>query len=190
MSFSRGNMGTICALHCVHQLMWVRIILYASPTCIRQRTLSSLHHDVCKIGSASWQLHCVISTISIVYKIFRYCIAPALQSYILRMRHSHGHRAYASHTCVKHEHRHSCIMVYASLDQHHNYCIASYAPFQLRREHSIIALHHHCNPTSYGCIIIMVSSICTWSWKILSLPLDGLGIHKHILPLASCNSIR
>ena len=65
-------MGTICALHCVHhQLMWVRIILYASPTCIRQRTLSSLHHDVCIIG-------------------------PALPSYISRMHHSHGHQAYAS----------------------------------------------------------------------------------------------
>ena len=51
--------------------MWVRIILYASPTCIRQRTLSSWHHDVCIIG-------------------------PALQSYISRMHHSHGHRAYAS----------------------------------------------------------------------------------------------
>ena len=90
-------MGTICALHCVHhQLMWVRIILYASPTCIRQRTLSSLHHDVCIIGPTLWQLHCVISTISIVYKIFHYYIAPALQSYISRMRHSHGHRAYAS----------------------------------------------------------------------------------------------
>ena len=76
--------------------MWVRIILYASPTCIRQRTLSSLHHDVCIIGPALWQLHCVISTISFVYKIFRYCIAPALQSYISRMHHSHGHRAYAS----------------------------------------------------------------------------------------------
>jgi len=90
-------MGTICALHCVHhQLMWVRIILYASPTCICQRTLSSLHHDVCIIGPASWQLHCVISTISIMYKIFCYCIAPALRSYISRMPHSHGHRAYAS----------------------------------------------------------------------------------------------
>ena len=87
----------VCTLHCVHhQLMWVHIILYASPTCIRQRTLSSLHHDVCIIGPASWQLHCVISTISFVYKIFCYCIAPALQSYISRMHHSHGHRAYAS----------------------------------------------------------------------------------------------
>ena len=64
------------------------------------------------------------------------------------------------------------------INQHHDHCITSCAPFQLRREHSIIALHHHCNPTSYGCIIIMVSSICTW--KILSLPLDGIGIHKHI----------
>src|SRR6185295_14552324 len=60
------------------------------------RASSSLHQSVCKIGSASWQLHCVISTISIVYKIFHYYIAPALQSYISRMRHSHGHRAYAS----------------------------------------------------------------------------------------------
>ena len=60
------------------------------------RASSSLHQSVCKIGSASWQLHCVISTISIVYKIFRYCIAPTLQSYISRMHHSHGHRAYAS----------------------------------------------------------------------------------------------
>ena len=69
---------------------------YAFHTCIRQRTLSSLHHDVCIIGPASWQLHCVISTISIVYKTFHHCITPALQSYISRMHHSHGHRAYAS----------------------------------------------------------------------------------------------
>ena len=97
MSFSRENMGTICALHCVHhQLMWVRIILYASPTCIHQRTLSSLHHDVCIIGPASCQLHRVISTISMAHKTFRHCIAPALQSYISRMHHSHGHRVYAS----------------------------------------------------------------------------------------------
>ena len=97
MSFSRGKMGMVCILHYVHhQLMWIRIILYASTACICQRTLSSLHHDVCIIGPASWQLHCVISTISIVYKIFHYYIAPALQSYISRMRHSHGHRAYAS----------------------------------------------------------------------------------------------
>ena len=69
---------------------------YAFHTCIHQE-----HHHRCirvyaKIGSASWLLHCVISTISIVYKIFHYYIAPALQSYISRMRHSHGHRAYAS----------------------------------------------------------------------------------------------
>ena len=57
---------------------------------------ASLTHGVCIIRSASWKLHCVISTISIVYKIFCYYIAPALQSYISRMRHSHGHRAYAS----------------------------------------------------------------------------------------------
>ena len=31
-----------------------------------------------------------------VYKTFRHCIAPALQSYISRMHHSHGLRAYAS----------------------------------------------------------------------------------------------
>ena len=60
------------------------------------RASSSLHHSVCKIESASWQLHCVISTISIMYKIFCYCIAPALQSYISRMHYSLGHRAYAS----------------------------------------------------------------------------------------------
>ena len=74
--------------------------LWASCLCISymhpSRASSSLHQSVCKFRSASWQLHCVISTISIVYKIFRYCIAPALQSYISRMHHSHGHRAYAS----------------------------------------------------------------------------------------------
>ena len=69
---------------------------YVFHTCIHQE-----HHFRCiivyaKFESASWQLHCVISTISFVYKIFRYCIAPALQAYISRMHHSHGHRAYAS----------------------------------------------------------------------------------------------
>ena len=73
---------------------------YASHTCIYQE-----HHYHCsivyaklgqQIGSASWQLHRVISTISIAHKIFCHCIAPALQSYISRMHHSHGHQAYAS----------------------------------------------------------------------------------------------
>ena len=79
-----------------HQLMCVRIILYASPTCIRQRTLSSLHHGVCIIRSASWKLHCVMYTISVAQGTFHHCIAPPLQSYISRMHHSHGHWAYAS----------------------------------------------------------------------------------------------
>ena len=30
------------------------------------------------------------------HRKFHHCIAPALQSYISRMHHSHGHRAYAS----------------------------------------------------------------------------------------------
>ena len=86
-------MGTICALRCVHhQLTLVGIMLMHFHTCIHLEH----HQSVCKFRSASWQLHCVISTVSIVYKIFRYCIAPALQSYISRMHHSHGHRAYAS----------------------------------------------------------------------------------------------
>ena len=81
----------ICALHCVHhQLMWVRIILYASPTCICQRTLSSLHPDVCIIGPALWQLHCVICTISVAQGTFHHFIAPPLQSYILWVHHYHG----------------------------------------------------------------------------------------------------
>ena len=67
-------------------------ISYMHPS----RALSSLHHSVCKIGSASWQLHQVISTISIAHKTFRHCIALALQSYTSRMHHYHGHRAYAS----------------------------------------------------------------------------------------------
>ena len=78
----------------------INLSLCASYLCISymhpSRASSSLHQSVCKIGSASWQLHRVISTISIVYKTFRHCITPALQSYISRMHHSHGHRAYAS----------------------------------------------------------------------------------------------
>jgi len=89
-------MGTVCALRYVHH----KFFICASCLCISymhlSRASSSLHHSVCKIESASWQLHRVISTISIVYKTFRHCIAPALQSYISRMHHSHGHRAYAS----------------------------------------------------------------------------------------------
>jgi len=42
------------------------------------------------------KLHCVICTISVAQGTFHYCIAPALQSYLSRMHHSHGHRAYAS----------------------------------------------------------------------------------------------
>ena len=64
---------------------------YAFYTCIRQE-----HHHLCKFESASWQLYHVISTISFAYKTFRHYIASALQSYISRMHHSHGHRAYAS----------------------------------------------------------------------------------------------
>jgi len=78
----------------------INLSICASCWCISymhpSRASSSLHHSVCKIESASWQVHCVISTISFVYKIFCYCIAPALQSYISRMHHSHGRRAYAS----------------------------------------------------------------------------------------------
>ena len=62
---------------------------------------------------------------------------------------------YASHTCIHQEHHHFCIMVYASLGQHHGKCIVSYAPFHLHMEHSILVLHHHCNHPSLGCIIIM-----------------------------------
>ena len=82
--------------HVHHQLMCVRIILYASPICIHQRTLSSVHHDVCIIGPASWQLHHVIFTISFAWEKFHHCIALALQSYISRVHQCHGHRAYAS----------------------------------------------------------------------------------------------
>ena len=60
------------------------------------RASSSLHHGVCIIGPASWQLYHVISTISMAHKTFCHCIATALQSYISRVHHSHGHRAYAS----------------------------------------------------------------------------------------------
>ena len=78
----------------------INLSIYASCLCISymhpSRASSSLHHSVCKIESASWRLHRVISTISMVHKTFRHCIAPALQSYISRMHHSHGHRAYAS----------------------------------------------------------------------------------------------
>ena len=44
---------------------------------------------------------------------------------------------YASHTCVKQEHHHSCIMMYASLDQHHDNCIAP--PLQSY----ILWVHHY-----------------------------------------------
>ena len=57
---------------------------------------ASLTHGVCIIRSASWKLHCVICTISVAQGTFHHCIAPPLQSYISRMHHSHGHRAYAS----------------------------------------------------------------------------------------------
>ena len=60
------------------------------------KSIIIVHHSVCKIESASWRLHRVISTISMAHKTFRHCIAPALQSYISRMHHSHCHRAYAS----------------------------------------------------------------------------------------------
>ena len=78
----------------------MHLALCASCWCISymhpSRASSSLHHSVCKIESASWQLHRVISTISIAHKTFRLCIAPALQSYISRVHHYNGHRAYAS----------------------------------------------------------------------------------------------
>ena len=83
-----------CAVCIINSSLWASClcISYMHPS----RASSSLHQSVCKIGSASWQLHCVISTISFVYKIFCYYIAPSLQSYISRMHHSHGHRAYTS----------------------------------------------------------------------------------------------
>jgi len=78
----------------------INLSICASCLCISymhpSRASSSLHHSVCKIGSASWQLHHAISTILIAHKTFRYCMALALQSYISRVHHSHGHGAYAS----------------------------------------------------------------------------------------------
>ena len=78
----------------------INLSICASCLCISymhpSRASSSLHHSLCKIESASWQLHRVISTISMTHKTFYHCIAPALQSYISRVHHSHGHRAYAS----------------------------------------------------------------------------------------------
>ena len=74
-------------------------ISYMHPS----RASSSLHQSVCKIGSASWQLHRIISTISMAQKTFCHCIVPALQSYISRVHHSHGHRAYASRICYRHK---------------------------------------------------------------------------------------
>jgi len=78
----------------------INLLICASCLCFPymhlSRTSSSLHHSVCKIGSASWQLHRDISTISIAHKTFRHCITPALQSYISRVHHFHGHQAYAS----------------------------------------------------------------------------------------------
>ena len=82
--------------HVHHQLMCVRIIFYASPICIHQRTLSLVHHDVCIIGPAAWQLHHVIFTISFAWEKFHHCIALALQSYVSRVHHSYGLRTYAS----------------------------------------------------------------------------------------------
>ena len=69
---------------------------YASHTCVRQEHQHRCIIVYAKIESASWQLHRVISTISMAHKTFYHFIAPTLQSLISRVHHSHGHRAYAS----------------------------------------------------------------------------------------------
>ena len=83
--------------HCT--MCIINLSICASCLCISymhsSRASSSLHHSVCKIESASWQVHHVISTISMAHKTFCHCIAPALQSYVSRVHHHQGHWAYA-----------------------------------------------------------------------------------------------
>ena len=85
----------------------INLSICASCFCISymhpSRASSSLYQSVCKIGSASWQLHHVIFTISFAWEKFHHYIALALQSYISRVHHSHGHRAYASRICYRHK---------------------------------------------------------------------------------------
>ena len=96
MTFSRGKIGTVYAFHCVHHQLIHMCIMLMHFIHASVKSIIIIASDVCKIGSASWQLHRVISPIFIAHKTFRYCIALALQSYISRVHHSHGHRAYAS----------------------------------------------------------------------------------------------
>ena len=70
------------------------------------------------------------------------------------------------------EHRHSCIMMYASLDQHHDNCIAP--PLQ-----SYILWVHHYHGFEHLHLEL----------EDFVITLDGIGIHKHVLPLASYNSV-
>ena len=88
-------MGTVCALHCVHhQLIHMCIMLvYLIHAYIKSIIIASwcLHHWSSIMAIASCQIHLFIRMGK-----FHHCIALALQSYISRVHHSHGHRAYAS----------------------------------------------------------------------------------------------
>jgi len=70
--FSSERVGTgyvSCASSthmCVHHT-------HASQGEYHTRALSSLHHGVCIIGSASWQLHRVICTISSIILLYQHC---------------------------------------------------------------------------------------------------------------------
>ena len=70
--FSSERMGTgyvSCASSthmCVHHT-------HASQGEYHTRASSSLHHGVCIIGSASWQLHRVICTISSIILLYQHC---------------------------------------------------------------------------------------------------------------------
>jgi len=78
----------------------INLFICASCLCISymhpSRASASLHHSVCK----NWVSIMAIASCHIHHFIrmekFHHCIALALQSYISRVHHSHGHRAYAS----------------------------------------------------------------------------------------------
>ena len=105
------------------------------------------------------------------------------------------HHTCVSHTCIRQEHHHRCIKVYANLGQHCGNCIMSYSPFHFAWEkfHHCIALalqsyisrvHHSHGHRAYASRIIPFNLINSLSKNVLEqkthLDIFSIKIHHQI----------
>ena len=81
----------ICASSTIHMCIMLMHLIHASVksiSIVASQCMQKLsqHHGNCIMSYSPFHSH----------RKFHHCIAPALQSYISRVHHSHGHRVYAS----------------------------------------------------------------------------------------------